>query len=40
MFELKYGSAKLLENKKDNHVKLVLAVFVSAYLNQYSIKLY
>ena len=31
IFELKYGNTK---------VKLVLAVFVSAYLYQYSIKLY
>ena len=40
IFELKYGNTKLLENKKHNQVKLVLAVFVSAYFDQYSIKLY
>ena len=34
IFELKYG------NTKHNQVKLILAVFVSAYLYQYSIKLY
>ena len=38
--ELKYENTKLLENTKHNQVKLVLAVFVSAYLYQYSIKLY
>ena len=31
-FELSYGSTKLLGNKKHNWVKLVLAVFLSAYL--------
>ena len=40
IFELKYGNTKLLGNTKHNQVKLVLAVFVSAYLYQYSIKLY
>ena len=40
IFELKYGNAKLLGNTKHNQVKLVLAVFLSAYLYQYSIKLY
>ena len=40
IFELKYGNTKLLENTKHNQVKLVLAVFVSAYFHQYSIKLY
>ena len=40
IFELKYGNTKLLGNTKQNQVKLVLAVFVSAYLYQYSIKLY
>ena len=40
MFELKHENAKLLENTKHNQEKLVLAVFVSAYLYQYSIKLY
>ena len=34
IFKLKYG------NTKHNQVKLILAVFVSAYLYQYSIKLY
>ena len=32
IFELKYGNTKLLGNTKHNQVKLVLAVFVSAYL--------
>ena len=40
IFELKYGNAKLLGNTKHNQVKLVLAVFLSAYLYQYSIKYY
>ena len=40
IFELKYGNTKLLGNTKHNQVKLILAVFVSAYLYQYSIKLY
>ena len=40
IFEFKYGNTKLLGNTKHNQVKLVLAVFVSAYLYQYSIKLY
>ena len=40
IFELKYGNAKLLGNTKHNQLKLVLAVFLSAYLYQYSIKLY
>ena len=40
IFELKYGNTKLLGNTKHNQVKLVLAVFVSAYLYHYSIKLY
>ena len=40
IFELKYGNTKVLGNTKHNQVKLVLAVFVSACLYQYSIKLY
>ena len=40
IFELKCGNTKLLGNTKHNQVKLVLAVFVSAYLYQYSINLY
>ena len=40
VFELKYENAKLLGNTKHNQVKLVLSVFLSAYLYQYSIKLY
>ena len=40
IFELKYGNTKLLRNTKHNQVKLVLSVFVSAYLYQYTIKLY
>ena len=40
IFEFKYGNTKLLGNAKHNKVKLVPAVFVSAYLHQYSIKLY
>ena len=40
IFELKYGNTKRLGNTKHNQVKLVLAVLVSAYLYQYSIKLY
>ena len=39
IFKLKYGNTKLLGNTKHNQVKLILAVFVSAYLYQYSIKL-
>ena len=38
--ELKYRNTKLLGNTKHNQAKLVLAAFVSAYLHQYSIKLY
>ena len=33
-------NTKLLGNTKHNQVTLVLAVFLSAYLYQYSIKLY
>ena len=40
IFELKYGNTKRLGNTKDNQVKLVLPVLVSAYLYQYSIKSY
>ena len=40
IFELNYGNTKLLGNTKHNQVKLVFAVFFSAYLCQYSIKLY
>ena len=40
ILELKYGNTKLLENTKHNQVKLVLAVFLPAYLYQYSVKLY
>ena len=40
IFEFKYGNTKLLGNTKHNQVKVVLAVFASAYLHQYSIKLY
>ena len=40
IFDLKYGNTKLLGNTKHNQVNLVLAVFLSAYLYQYSIKLY
>ena len=39
-FGLRYGNAKLLGNTKHNQVNLVLAIFLSAYLHQYSIKLY
>ena len=39
ILKLKYGNTKLLGNTKHNQVKLVLAVFVCAYLYQYSIKL-
>ena len=39
IFKLKYGNTKLLGNTKHNQVKLVLAVFLPAYLYQYSIKL-
>ena len=38
--ELKYGNTKLLGNTKHNQVKLLFVVFVSAYLYQYSMKLY
>ena len=38
IFELKYGNTKLLGNTNHNQVKLVLAVFRSAYLYQYSSK--
>ena len=34
IFELKYGNTKLIGNTKHNQVKLILAVFVSAYLYQ------
>ena len=40
IFELKYGNTKQLGNAKHNQVKSVLAVFLSAYLYQYSVKLY
>ena len=40
IFEFRYGNTKLLGNTEHNQVKLVLAVFVSACLYQYSIKLY
>ena len=40
IFELKYGKTKLLGNTKYGQVKLVLAVFASAFLNQVNIKLY
>ena len=40
IFELKYGKTKLLGNTKYDQIKLVLAVFASAFLNQVSIKLY
>ena len=40
IFELKYGNTKLLGNTKQNQLKLVPAVFLSAFLYQYSIKLY
>ena len=40
IFKLKYGNTKLLGNTKYNQVKLVLAVFLSAYLYQCSSKLY
>ena len=36
IFELKYGSTKLLGNRKYNQVKLVLAAFSSAYFYQVS----
>ena len=38
IFELKYENTKLLGSTKHNQVKLVLVVFLSAYL--YSTKLY
>ena len=37
IFELKYGNTKLFGSTKHNQVKLVLAVFLSADLYQYSI---
>ena len=40
IFELKFGNTEVLGNTKHNRIKLVLAVFFSAYLYQYSIKLY
>ena len=40
IFELTYGNTKLLGNAKHNQIKLILAVFISAYLYQYSIQLY
>ena len=40
IFELKYGNTKLLGSTKHKQVKLVLAVFLAAYLYQYSLKLY
>ena len=40
IFKLKYGNIKLLGNTKYNQVKLVLAVFASAFLYQVNIKLY
>ena len=40
IFELKYGKTKLLGNTKQNQLKLVPAAFLSAFLYQYSIKLY
>ena len=40
IFELKYGNPKPLGNTKHNQVKLVLEVSLSAFLYQYSIKLY
>ena len=40
IFELKYGKTKLLGDAKYDEIKLVLAVFASAFLNQFSIKLY
>ena len=39
-FGLRYGNTKLLGNTKHNQVNLVLAIFLSAYWYQYSIKLY
>ena len=39
IFELKYGNVKVVGNTKHNQVNLVLAVFLSAYMYQYSIKL-
>ena len=36
IFDLKYDNTKLLGNTKHNKVKLVLEVFLSAYLYQYS----
>ena len=38
IFELKYGNTNLSGNTKHNQVKLVLAVFISAYFYQYRIK--
>ena len=40
ILELKYGNTKLLGNTKYNQVKLIVAVFASAYLYQISNKLY
>ena len=40
ILELKYGNTKLLGNKKYNQVKLLFAVFASAFVCQVSIKLY
>ena len=40
IFELKNGNTKLLRNTKYNHVKLVLAVFASAFLYLVNIKSY
>ena len=40
IFEMKHGNTKLLGNTKHKQVNLVLAVFLSTYLCQYSIKLY
>ena len=36
IFDLKYDNTKLLGNTEHNKVKLVLEVFLSAYLYQYS----
>ena len=40
ILELKYGNTKLLRNIKYNKVKLVLAVFASAFVFQISNKFY
>ena len=37
---MKYGNTKLLGNTKHNQAKLVLSVFVSAYLYQYNIRIF